>query len=101
MTNDARTILDERLKAYRDSVGAAADECLELAHELCAGKLGRADNLALLNQLLEALSGLAPDPHTVSCAMLFVAAERGEDLTAIRSQLSAEVNEELEQLFYL
>lgn len=101
MTDDARTILDERLKTYRDSVGAAADGCIELAQELCTGRLGRTDNLDLLNQLLDILSGLAPDPDTVSCAMLFVAAEHGEDLTAIRSQLSAEVNEQLEQLFYL
>jgi len=94
-------LLDERLEVYRDSVGASAQECVELADKLCAGEVGRAGNLDLLNQLLEVMSGLSPDPHTVSCAMLFVAAECGQDLATIRPQLSPGVNEQLEQLLYL
>ena len=101
MTSNNDKALITWLQAYHDSVGSPADECLQLYDKLCQGKLGTRGNLSLLCDLLEVLSGLLPDPHTVSCAMLFVAAECGEDLASIRNGLSREVGDQLDQLQYL
>lgn len=101
MANNAHNALLEWLQAYRDSVGDPAAKCLQLYQQLQAGKLGAGDNLLLLQDLLEVMSGLSPDPHTVKCAILFVASECGEDLTQIRSELSAETINQLDQLLYL
>ncbi|MCP4047194.1 MAG: hypothetical protein GY732_14555, partial [Gammaproteobacteria bacterium] len=59
------------LQAYHDSVGGSADECLQLYDKLRGCKLASGEYLFLLRDLLEVMSGLSPDPHTVSCAMLF------------------------------
>jgi len=101
MTIPSGKILENRLQSYRDSVGSRADECLQLSQRLSAGKLEKSENLELLNQLLDAMAGLSPDPHTVSCAMLFVAAECGEDLLSLRPNLSPQVSKQLDQLLYL
>jgi len=69
--------------------------------KLQSGKLGSGHNLLLLQDLLNVMSGLSPDPHTVSCAMLFLASQCGEDLTAIRADLAPEVSDQLDQLLYL
>ena len=89
------------LQAYSDSVGNAADECLKLYDVLRDGKLASGDKLSLLKELLEVMSGLSPDPQTVSCAMLFVASEYEENLESIRADLSPEVGDQLDQLLYL
>jgi len=89
------------LSEYHDSVGGAADECLQLYNKLCQCELANGKNLSQVHELLTVMSNLSPDPHTVSCAMLFVASEWGEDLQAIRADLSDEVNGQLDQLLYL
>ncbi|MBT8071042.1 MAG: bifunctional (p)ppGpp synthetase/guanosine-3',5'-bis(diphosphate) 3'-pyrophosphohydrolase [Xanthomonadales bacterium] len=89
------------LQAYRDSVGSPADECLQLYQDLRQGELGEGDNPTWLRELLEVMSDLSPDPHTVSCAMLFVASECDAELGSILAKASPEVSEQLEQLLYL
>ena len=89
------------LQAYHGSVGSPADECLQLYDTLVQGKLSAGNNLLLLKELVEVMSGLSPDPHTVSCAMLFVASECGEDLASVRAGLSSKVSDQLDQLLYL
>lgn len=101
MTHEAQTALTDWLHAYHKSVGSPADECLQLYGELCQKTLKTTQNLSLLQELLEVLSGLSPDPQTVSCAMLFVATECDVDLNPIREGLSREVNDQLDQLLYL
>jgi GTP pyrophosphokinase len=89
------------LQAYRDSVGSAADSCLQLYDVLRQGKLAEKENLLLLQELLNVMSMLSPDPHTVNCAMLFVARECGQDLEPLRANISARVRDQLDQLLYL
>ena len=101
MTGTTLKNLTAWLQAYRDSVGSPADECLKLYERLLQGKLANGSNPGLLEDLLNVMSGLSPDPRTVSCAMLFVASECGEDLAPIRTDLSREVNDQLDQLLYL
>jgi len=101
MTAESHTALNAWLQAYHDSVGSPADECLQLYDRLRQGTLKTRDNMSLLQELLEVMSGLSPDPHTVSCAMLFVASKCGIDLEPIRADLSREVNDQLDQLQYL
>jgi len=101
MTTSVGDSLTSRLQAYRESVGTPADECLQLFDRLRPGKLGQADNLSLLNQLLDAMAGLSPDPHTISCAILFIAVQCGENLEAMRASLSAPLRDQLDQLLYL
>ncbi len=89
------------LQAYRDSVGGSADECLQLYDKLRDCKLASGEYRFLLRDLLEVMSGLSPDPHTVSCAMLFVASECEDSLEEIRTVISPEVVAQLDQLLYL
>jgi len=101
MASNAHNSLIKWLQAYQDSVGASAGKCLQLYERLQPGKLGEGQNLLLLQDLLDVMSGLSPDPHTVKCAILFVASECGEDLAPIRPDLSTETINELDQLLYL
>jgi GTP pyrophosphokinase len=101
MTAKSHTALTAWLQAYHDSVGSPADECLQLYDRLRQETLKTRDNMSLLQELLEVMSSLSPDPHTVSCAMLFVASKCGVDLGPIRADLSGEVNDQLDQLQYL
>ena len=72
MTADTNKDLTDWLQAYHDSVGSSADECMELYDSLRQSKLANGNNLSLMRELLEVMSALSPDPHTVSCAMLLV-----------------------------
>ncbi len=101
MDSKAHKALISWLQAYRDSVGSPAEECLQLFEKLQTDKPGAGNRLHLLQDLLNMMSGLSPDPHTVSCAMLFVASECGEDLAPLRADLSPEVGDQLDQLLYL
>ncbi|MDX2418191.1 MAG: bifunctional (p)ppGpp synthetase/guanosine-3',5'-bis(diphosphate) 3'-pyrophosphohydrolase [Xanthomonadales bacterium] len=89
------------LQAYRDSAGNRADECLRLYEVLRQGKMATKENLSLLQDLLAVMSDLSPDPHTVSCAMLFVATECGQDPESIDADISPMVRGQLQQLLYL
>jgi GTP pyrophosphokinase len=101
MSANTNKALTAWLQAYRDSVGSPADECLQLYETLQQGTLKTTENLSLLQDLLDVMSGLSPDPHTVSCAMLFVASKCDIDLEPIRADISSEVNDQLDQLMYL
>jgi len=101
MAVNSHTSLATWLQAYHDSVGSPADECLQLYDDLQQGTLKTSENMSMLHELLEVMSGLSPDPHTVSCAMLFVATKCDVDLEPIRAGLSREVNDQLDQLLYL
>ena len=101
MTVETRKALTAWLHAYHDSVGSSADECLELFGSLQKCKLADKRNLSLMQELLDVMSGLSPDPRTVSCALLFVASEWGEDVQSIRTDVSGAVNDQLDQLLYL
>ena len=101
MDSIAHKALISWLQAYRDSVGSPAEECLQLFEKLQTDKPGAGNRLHLLQDLLNTMSGLSPDPHTVSCAMLFVASECGEDLAPLRADLSPGVGDQLDQLLYL
>ena len=101
MTIKTDKALKTWLQDYHESVGSAADECLDLYDKLRGGKLASGDKLSLLKELLEVMAGLSPDPQTVSCAMLFVASEYEENLDSIRAELSPEVRDQLDQLLYL
>ena len=101
MDKQAHSALTSWLSAYRDSVGSPAEECLVLFGKLQQGELSKGNHLFLLQDLLEVMSGLSPDPRTVSCAMLFVASQCGQNLESVRADLSAGVNDQLDQLLYL
>jgi GTP pyrophosphokinase len=101
MESKPEKALTNWLQAYHDSVGSPADECLQVFDSLGKGPLAEGQGLSLLLDLLEVMSGLSPDPRTVSCAMLFVASECGDDLKSARVGLSSEVSEQLAQLLYL
>ena len=89
------------LSGYHDSVGGAADECLQLYDELRQCEQANSRNLAQMHELLSIMSGLSPDPQTVSCAMSFVALEWGACPESIRAGLSKDVSAQLDQLLYL
>jgi len=101
MTLNTDKALTARLQTYRDSAGKRADECLRLYEVLRQGMMASKENLSLLQDLLATMLALSPDPHTVSCAMLFVATECGQDLEPIRAEISREVQDQLDQLLYL
>ena len=101
MTTNTDKALTTWLQAYRDSVGSRADGCLRQYEILRQGKLAENKNLSLLQDLLTVMSDLSPDPHTVSCAMLFVAIECGQDLQSIHADISPGVKDQLGQLLYL
>ena len=101
MTVTTHKALTAWLQAYRDSAGERADECLQLYEVLRQGELASGTNLTLLKDLLDVMSDLSPDPQTVSCSMLFVATECGQDLESIRSEISPMAKDQLDQLLYL
>ncbi|MGA9572908.1 MAG: bifunctional (p)ppGpp synthetase/guanosine-3',5'-bis(diphosphate) 3'-pyrophosphohydrolase [Lysobacterales bacterium] len=101
MTINSDKALLAWLQAYRDSVGSPADSCLQLYESLRQGEIYDKENLLMLQELLNVMSVLSPDPQTVNCAMLFVATECGQDLESIHADISANVRAQLEQLLYL
>ena len=101
MTINTDKALVSWLQAYRDSAGSRADECLRLYDSLQQGSMATKENLSLLQELLATMSVLSPDPHTVSCAMLFVATECGQDPESISAEISPKVKDQLNQLLYL
>src|SRR5665811_2003108 len=101
MPPNTHQALKDWLQAYHRSVGSAADECLQIFDRLRPGKLSEGNNLSLLRELLAIMSDLSPDPSTVSCAILFVAIECGEDPESARTDVSTQVSDQLDQLLYL
>lgn len=101
MNNPATDQLSNWLQAYRESAGSPADDCVALFQRLQQGVLGQPANQHSLHDLLQVMEGLSPDPRTISCAMLFVASECGEDLQPVRQDLPADLQQQLDQLLYL
>ena len=93
--------LNDWLQAYRKSAGSRADECLRVYDILRQSDMATRENLSLLQDLLAVMSDLSPDPQTVSCAMLFVATECGENPESICTDISPGVKDQLDQLLYL
>ena len=90
--------LRQWMDAYRESVGDSAEGCSELLEMLLARPLKRgADQLSMLS-LLETISALSPDPHTLSCAMIYATEEMGGDCQEARQNLPAVVVSQLKQL---
>ena len=101
MTINTDKALTAWLQAYRESAGERAEECMRLYDVLRNGKMATKENLSLLQGLLSVMSDLSPDPHTVSCSMLFVATECGQDPGSIHADISPMVSGQLKQLLYL
>ncbi len=93
--------LNDWLQAYRKSAGSRADECMRVYEVLRQSDMATRENLSLLQDLLAVMSDLSPDPQTVSCAMLFVATECGENADSICADISPGVKDQLDQLLYL
>ena len=103
-TERARQQEAERLRAwmaeYRDSVGAAAEPCVELLDALIdavpeLGARGR------LGDLLDILERLSPDPRTVSSALLVAVHGLGHDLGPWLERVPDDVGEQVDELLRL
>jgi GTP pyrophosphokinase len=101
MPTNTHQALRDWLQGYHQSVGSPADECADLFTRLSPGTLSSGNYLLLLRELLEVMADLSPDPSTVSCAMLFVAIESGEEPESVRTGVSEQVIEQLDQLLHL
>jgi GTP pyrophosphokinase len=88
----------EWLERYRQSVGPAAESCLELLQQLEKNGWSQAGDGALMRELLSVLSDLSPDPDTVCCAMMLAAGNSGLDAKAKSISLPASVTRQLEDL---
>ncbi len=99
-TQTDRVRLQRWLDEYQASVGGSAELCREVLGDLMQGPLARGDGCARLLDLLQTLADLAPDPRTVTCAMLFVAILAGDDLARFDG-LPAPVLEQLQSLLRL
>ena len=90
--------LRQWMEAYHASVGDGGKSCAELLEALLAKPLKRGADQTRLLSLLETLSALAPDPYTLSCAMVWATEEMGGDCSEARTMLPAPVTSQLEQL---
>ncbi len=93
-----REALREWFADYRESAGPAVDICLALLQTLFERRLLKRSSRELLLELLKILEGLSADPITISCAMLHVAQQDGDELGGIVAELPAEVRSQLEEL---
>jgi hypothetical protein len=98
--NTRQSLLDW-LAAYRTSVGESGEICSLVLGELLGGTLVRKEGQVQLLQLLKILQGLSPDPRTVTCAMLWVAFQNGDDLEAWDERLPGGVRQQLDELLRL
>ena len=90
--------LRDWMTAYHASVGEGAAPCANLLEALLARPLKRGEDQARLLSLLQTISALAPDPKTLSCAMVWATEEMGGDCTEIRTNLPSGVVSQLDQL---
>lgn len=86
------------MDAYCASVGEGAERCSELLEALLKKPLRRGADQAQMLSLLRTLSDLAPDPNTLSCAMVWATEEMGGDCGEARALLPAAVVSQLEQI---
>ncbi|MDX1380474.1 MAG: bifunctional (p)ppGpp synthetase/guanosine-3',5'-bis(diphosphate) 3'-pyrophosphohydrolase [Xanthomonadales bacterium] len=85
------------MDAYRQRAGDAAEPCARLLDSLTDGPLNAAAQRDLL-KLLRVISDFAPDPRTVSAAMLHVLDEQGADLEPWLDQVPGETRAQVEEL---
>lgn len=98
---DAAQALQQWVQRYRDSVGPSAAACIALVQELQQpGALSPAGQEQLL-ELLGILQALAPDPVTVSCAMILAAEQCGGDLAKLYPGIAPATAEQLGELHKL
>ena len=98
---DKQTQLRGWLEEYQVSAGVQAEVYLRVFEGLLDGPLNSPLALSELQDLLDVLSGLSPDPRTVCCAMLFVAHHNGGDLGRWKGKLPPGVPRQLNSLLKL
>ncbi|HKX56205.1 MAG TPA: TGS domain-containing protein, partial [Xanthomonadales bacterium] len=86
------------LDGYQASVGAAANVCQDIYHQLPAHGWQQNRGEALLLELLGVLQAMSPDPDTVCCAMILAARSRGLDTSGLVTVLPKSVASQLQQL---
>jgi len=86
---------------YRDSVGEAADMCAPVLEGVLGGALDSRKPREQLLDMLRVIEGLNPDPRTVSCAILWVAHQHGEDTAAWKERVPDSVFRQLQELRHL
>jgi GTP pyrophosphokinase len=92
------TALIKWVSSYRDSVGGAADLCVDLLDEMLQPGIFPEPGQARLLELLSILETLSPDPLTVSCAMILAAEQCDGDVAKIRSRIPTATHVQLEEL---
>ncbi|HKJ18315.1 MAG TPA: bifunctional (p)ppGpp synthetase/guanosine-3',5'-bis(diphosphate) 3'-pyrophosphohydrolase [Xanthomonadales bacterium] len=90
--------LRDWMDAYKASVGEGAELCSQLLEALLKKPLRKGEDQSRLLSLLQTLSALAPDPQTLSCAMIYATEELGGDCQSARELLTPDVISRLEQL---
>jgi GTP pyrophosphokinase len=98
--NPRQALLDW-MADYRHSAGDAAEICESVLGSLLGSSLSGRPAQSQLLELLQILQGLSPDPRTVTCAMLWVAHQNGDDLRAWDQALPAVVHRQLAELLRL
>ncbi len=92
------TRLRDWMADYQASVGDGAELCSSVLESLLRKPLRTGGGQARMLSLLQILSSLSPDPHTLSCAMVYATEELGGDCQDARDNLPAAVISQLEQL---
>ncbi len=93
--------VQEWLQAYRRSVGDGVDICMELNQRLQSSGQMNADAWQCTLELLNILQALAPDPITVSCAMIMAAEQAGCDVSRVAQDLPEATARQLDELHKL
>jgi len=100
-TKDTPRTLHQWVQQYRESVGPAADLCVQLENELQQPGMLSGGGQQNLLELLTILQPLSPDPVTVSCAIV-LSAEQSKcstaNLVSLLPQSTARQLEELHKL---
>jgi len=93
-----RVELEQWASRYRESVGPAADGCIDLYQSLLASQALTPSSIDPLLELLEILEGLSADPITISCAMVHAAGQGKGAGTEIAGDLPADVRRQIDEL---
>jgi GTP pyrophosphokinase len=94
----SRLDLEQWVSRYRESVGPAADGCIELLEGLLRSRALTPSSIDLSLELLEILEGLSADPITISCAMVHAAGQGKKAVAEIIADLPPEVRGQLDEL---
>ena len=93
-----RSELEQWTTRYRESVGPAADSCINLLQDLVKSKALTPASIDRLLELLRILEGLSADPITMSCAMIHAAGQDKAVDPGILKKQAHEVRRQLEEL---